>query len=65
MRIRVEGDNVKTWLNGEEMVDLTDEKVGRHKGASRCKYMTGSIRVLWKPEAANPLIFPRGIVNSL
>ena len=29
MRIRVQGDNVQTWLNGEEMVNIRDEKIGR------------------------------------
>lgn len=26
MRIKVQGDNVQTWLNGEEMVNINDEK---------------------------------------
>jgi len=32
MRIRAEGNKVTTWLNGEVMTDLTDEKIGRGKG---------------------------------
>ena len=32
MRLRVEGDHVQTWLNGEPMVDLTDEKIGDAQG---------------------------------
>jgi hypothetical protein len=32
MRVRVEGGNVKTWLNGVEMVDLTDAKIGAAQG---------------------------------
>ncbi len=33
MRIVVKGDNVKTYLNDEEMVDLTDEKIGKAQAA--------------------------------
>lgn len=39
MRIRVQGDNVQTWLNGEEMVNIRDEKIEPVKGVSLCKYM--------------------------
>jgi hypothetical protein len=49
MRIRVEGDNVKTWLNGEEMVDLTDENIGKAQGRIALQIHDGkSIRVLWR-----------------
>ncbi len=37
MRVRVVGDHVTTWLNGEEMIDLRDRAAdplrGRHQGA--------------------------------
>lgn len=29
MKIRVQGDQVTTWLNGTQMVDLKDEKIGK------------------------------------
>lgn len=49
MRIRVEGDNVKTWLNGEKMVDFTDEKFGKGQGRIALQiHDGGGIRVLWK-----------------
>ena len=49
LRIRLEGDNIKTWLNGEEMVDLTDEKVGQGQGRIALQiHDGGGIKVLWK-----------------
>lgn len=49
MRIRVRGDNVKTWLNGELMTDLTDEKIGLGKGRILLQiHSGGGIRVRWK-----------------
>jgi hypothetical protein len=32
MRIVAVKDRVTTWLNGEQMVDLTDEKIGEGQG---------------------------------
>ena len=32
MRIKVDGDEVTSWLNGTEMVHLKDEKIGQGKG---------------------------------
>ena len=32
LRLRVEGDNVKTWLNGEEMIDINDPVFGASTG---------------------------------
>lgn len=49
MRILVQGDNVKTWLNGEEMVDLTDEKIGKAQGRIALQiHDGGGIKVQWK-----------------
>lgn len=49
LRIRVEGDHVKTWLNGEEMVDLTDEKIGKGQGRIALQiHDGGGIKVLWR-----------------
>ena len=49
MRIQVIGDNVKTWLNGEEMVDLTDEKIGKAQGRIALQiHDGGGIKVLWR-----------------
>jgi hypothetical protein len=49
MKIRVQGDNVKTWLNGEMMTDLTDEKIGQGKGRIMLQiHSGGGIKVRWK-----------------
>ena len=49
LRIRLEGENIKTWLNGEEMIDLTDEKVGQGQGRIALQiHDGGGIKVLWK-----------------
>jgi hypothetical protein len=49
LRIRVQGDNVKTWLNGEEMVDFTDDKIGAGQGRIALQiHDGGGIKVAWK-----------------
>jgi hypothetical protein len=49
LRIRLQGDNVKTWLNGQEMVDLQDEKIGRAQGRIALQiHDKGGIKVLWR-----------------
>ena len=49
LRIKVEGDNVKTWLNGEEMIDLTDAKIGKGQGRIALQiHDGGGIKVLWR-----------------
>ena len=32
LRLKVQGDRVQTWLNGEEMVDITDARIGAAQG---------------------------------
>lgn len=49
LRIRVEGDHVQTWLNGEPMVDITDEKIGRATGRIALQiHDGGGIKVQWR-----------------
>jgi len=49
MRIEVEGDNVKTYLNGEQMVDLTDQKIGEANGSIALQiHSGGGIKVRWR-----------------
>jgi hypothetical protein len=49
MKIRVVGDQVTTWLNGEQMVDLKDEKIGQANGAIALQiHSGGGIKVRWK-----------------
>lgn len=49
MRIRLQGDNITTWLNGEEMVNIRDEKIGRGQGRIALQiHDGGGIKVLWR-----------------
>lgn len=49
MRIKVQGDNVTTWLNGNEMVNLTDEKIGKGQGRIALQiHDGGGIKVGWR-----------------
>jgi len=49
MKIRVEGDEVISWLNGTEMVRLVDEKIGEGKGGIALQiHDGGGIKVRWK-----------------
>jgi hypothetical protein len=49
MRIKVKGDNVTTWLNGEKMTELTDKKIGQGKGRIMLQiHSGGGIKVIWK-----------------
>ncbi|MDN5297304.1 MAG: hypothetical protein PWQ71_1410 [Bacteroidota bacterium] len=49
LRILVKGDNVKTWLNGEQMVDLSDPKIGKVQGRIALQiHDGGGIKVQWK-----------------
>jgi len=49
MKIRVVGGHVTTWLNGEQMVDIDDEKIGEGKGAIALQiHSGGGIRVKWR-----------------
>ena len=49
MRIRVEGDHFQSWLNGEPMVDFTDELIGKAQGRIALQiHDGGGIKVQWK-----------------
>jgi hypothetical protein len=49
MRIRVVGDKVQTWLNGQAMVDFSDEKIGQGNGSIALQiHDGGGIRVKWR-----------------
>jgi len=49
MKIRVVDDNVTTWLNGEEMITLTDEKIGEGSGCIALQiHSGGGIKVSWR-----------------
>lgn len=49
MRIKLVGDKITTWLNGEVMTDLTDNKIGEGKGRIMLQiHSGGGIKVRWK-----------------
>lgn len=49
MKIQVDGDHVTTWLNGHQMTDLKDDKIGEGKGSVALQiHDGGGIKVRWK-----------------
>ena len=49
MKIKVVGGHVTTWLNGEQMVDITDDKIAKGKGAIALQiHDGGGIKVKWR-----------------
>lgn len=49
LRIEVNGDRVQTFLNGEPMVDLSDEKIGKANGSIALQiHDGGGIKVMWR-----------------
>lgn len=56
LKIRAEGSNITSWLNGTEMVHLEDEKIGKGKGAIALQiHDGGGIRVKWRNIKVTPL----------
>ncbi|MFN3849205.1 MAG: DUF1080 domain-containing protein [Spirosomataceae bacterium] len=49
MKIKVVDDKVQTWLNGVEMVNFSDEKIGKANGSIALQiHSGGGIKVRWK-----------------
>ena len=49
MKIKVQGDQVITWLNGHEMTNMKDEKIGQGKGSIALQiHDGGGIKVSWR-----------------
>ncbi len=49
MKIRVKGELVETWLNGQKMIELRDEKIGEAKGIIALQiHSGGGIKVQWR-----------------
>jgi hypothetical protein len=49
MKIRVTGDVVETWLNGQQMIRLEDAKIGEADGSIALQiHSGGGIKVYWK-----------------
>lgn len=49
LKIRVVGEHVTTWLNGEKMAELSDEKIGLATGCIALQiHSGGGIKVSWR-----------------
>ena len=49
MKIRAVDDKVATWLNGQEMISIEDEKIGEGNGCIALQiHSGGGIKVYWK-----------------
>ena len=49
MKIQVVGNHVTTWLNGHQMTDLKDDKIGEGKGSIALQiHDGGGIKVRWR-----------------
>lgn len=49
MRILLQGGHIQTWLNGEPMTDLTDERIAQGKGRIALQiHDGGGIKVRWR-----------------
>jgi len=56
MKIRVVGPKVTTWLNGTQMVEYQDEKIGEGKGAIALQiHDGGGIKVRWRNIRLKPI----------
>ncbi len=49
LKIKVDGDTITSWLNGTEMITISDEKIGKGMGAVALQiHDGGGIKVKWK-----------------
>ena len=49
MKIIANGNKVTTYLNGQEMVEIVDEKIGKGKGGIALQiHSGGGIKVKWR-----------------
>jgi hypothetical protein len=49
MKVQVKGDEVTTWLNGEPMIFLKDEKIGARSGQIALQiHEGGGVKVRWR-----------------
>lgn len=49
LRLMVEGNHIQTWLNGESMTDIEDERIGNAQGRIMLQIHDGNdIKVLWR-----------------
>ena len=49
MKVVVKGNTVTTWLNGQQMITLTDEKIGSISGKIALQiHDGGDVKVRWR-----------------
>jgi hypothetical protein len=49
MVVKMDGNKVTTWLNGEQMIELVDEKIGAATGKIALQiHDGGGVRVRWR-----------------
>jgi hypothetical protein len=56
MKVRVQGDEVTTWLNGVQMIFLKDDKIGSRSGKIALQiHEGGGVKVRWRKIALKAL----------
>jgi hypothetical protein len=56
MKLRADNDHVTTWINGTEMIDFQDEKIGAANGSIALQiHDGGGIKVHWRNLLLTPL----------
>jgi hypothetical protein len=56
MKVKVYGNEVTTWLNGEQMITLTDDKIGSRSGKIALQiHDGGEVKVRWREIAITEL----------
>ena len=49
LKIKVKGDQLTSWLNGKEMITITDDKIGEGVGSIALQiHSGGGIKIKWK-----------------
>lgn len=56
LKIVADGPNITSWLNGEQMITFTDEKIGQGEGSIALQiHDGGGIKVRWRNIQLKPL----------
>lgn len=56
MKIKADGNTITTWLNGKEMITITDEKIGAADGFIALQiHDGGGIKVRWRNIRVRPI----------
>ncbi|MCY4162485.1 MAG: DUF1080 domain-containing protein [Flavobacteriaceae bacterium] len=57
LKIKVDGDQITTWLNGTQMIHLEDEKIGAGKGSIALQiHDGGGIKIRWREIKLEPIV---------